>query len=223
VGIDHATAYDGFAKAYEGVDRFASSLSRQDLLATTRCRGWVVADVLNHVLADAQRALIALASPVPGPAGVDFAGYWRAFADAGADDAIGHIWSVRRSAASFRDGVGNVVLWRETSPAAVRAASLADPAGFVTTQGHVLAVPDFLVTLATEAVIHHLDMTVDIPDAPAPHVDALALAATTLNRLAGAMTRPTEWQLEEYVLKATGRVSLTAEEQAAGHAYPLLS
>jgi len=222
VDIDYATACSGFAKAYQGVDRLAAGLSRHDLLAASRCRGWLVADVLNHVLADAQRALIGLASPVPGPATVDFASYWRAFADAGADDEVPHIWAVRRSAASFRDGVGNVVLWRETSPAAVRAATAADPGGFITTQDHVLSVPDFLVTLATEAVIHHLDMTVNVPNAPAPHPDALNLAVMTLDRLGTAVDRPPEWSIEKYVLKATGRLPLTPTEQAASLGYPLL-
>lgn len=225
--VDYSTARRRLAKAYEGIDRLATTLTRDDLLEFSRCRGWIVADVL----CDAQRALIALASPHPGPPDRDFVSYWRGFA---ADcDPIPGAWSIKRSAAAFRDGLGSVALWQETAPAAVRAAGAADPDGYVTTQGHVLAVPDFLMTLATEAAIHHLDMTVHLRAAPAPDPDALAAAIDTLDglaRIAGAEAvndgrpgRPPNWSAEEYVLKATGRIPLTPDEVAATSGYPLLS
>ena len=34
-------------------------------------------------------------------------------------------------------------------------------------QGHVLRTPDSVATLMFEAAVHHLDMTVDLPGAPA--------------------------------------------------------
>jgi hypothetical protein len=218
--FDYATAIDGFEQAYGGIDRLVAALSRADLLAPTRCRGWLVADVLFHELTDAQRALIALATPVAGPPDVDYATYWRAFA-ADQDDPFPGIWSIRRAAAAYRDGAGAMVIWSETSPAAVRAAAAADPDGHVATQGHVIAVPDFLVTLATEAVIHHLDMTLDLADAPGPHAGALALAATTLDALGGPDARRSpEWTVEEYVLAATGRRPV---DGGTPHSYPLLA
>jgi hypothetical protein len=229
--VDYPTARHRLTKAYEGIDRLAATLTRDDLLEFSRCRGWVVADVLFHLLCDAQRALIALASPHPGPSDRDFVSYWRGFA--GDRDPIPGAWSIKRSAAAFRDGLGSVALWQETAPAAVRAAYAADPDGYLTTQGHVLAVPDFLTTLATEAAIHHLDMTVHLPAAPAPDPDALAAAVDALDglaRIADAGTvddarpgRPPNWSAEEYVLKATGRIPLTPDEVAATSGYPLLS
>jgi hypothetical protein len=99
----------------------------------------------------------------------------------------------------------------------------------VTTQGHVLAVPDLLMTLATEAAIHHLDMTVHLTAAPAPEPQALAAAVDTLDGLsrtgdAGtAAGRPPRWSAEQYVLKATGRLALSADEAARVRGYPLLS
>jgi hypothetical protein len=139
-------------------------------------------------------------------------------------DPIPGVWSIKRSAAALRDGLGSVLLWQETAPAAVRAASVANPDVYVSTQGHVLAVPDFLATLATEAAIHHLDMIVNLPDAPAPHTAALAIAAATLDGLAGsAALKPAAWTTEEYILKATGRLPLTADEREATRDYPLLS
>lgn len=226
--IDYDTALRRLTKAYDGIGRLTAALTRDDLLEFSRCRGWVVADVLFHVLCDAQRALIALASPHPGPSDRDFITYWRGLA--GDRDPVPGTWSIKRSAAAFRDGLGSIVLWQETAPAAVRAAGAADPNGYVTTQGHVLAVPDFFMTLATEAAIHHLDMTVHLPAAPAPDPDALAAAVDTLDGLsrtadAGTATDgwPPHWSAEQYVLKATGREGLSTDEAAEVRGYPLLS
>ena len=148
--VDFPTALVGLDRAYTGVGDLTASLSRQDLLAFSRCHGWVVADVLFHLLCDAQRALVALASPAPGPPDRDFVTYWPGFA-AEPHDPVPSAWWVRRFTGAFLDGTGVVALWQETAPAAVRAAGRADPDGHVTTQGHVLAIPDFLATLATEA------------------------------------------------------------------------
>jgi hypothetical protein len=65
---------------------------------------------------------------VPGPADRDHVSCWTGFA-AEANDPPPAAWWIRRSASAFRDGAGVVALWRETAPAAVRAAALADPAG----------------------------------------------------------------------------------------------
>jgi hypothetical protein len=155
--VDFPTALVGLDRAYTGIGDLTASLSRQDLLGFSRCHGWVVADVLFHLLCDAQRALVALA-----------------------------------------------------------------------TQGHVLAIPDFLATLATEAVIHHLDMTINLTAATGPDPQAVALATRTLDGLLGAdASRPGFWTTKEYLLKGTGRAPLTARDGdalgAAAERFPLLS
>ncbi|MCW3840297.1 maleylpyruvate isomerase N-terminal domain-containing protein [Micromonospora yasonensis] len=71
--------------AYDGITAVVSGLDDADLQRPTRCRGWLVADLLFHVLCDAQRALVALASPAEGPADVDDVSYWRAFAGGSSD------------------------------------------------------------------------------------------------------------------------------------------
>jgi len=225
MGIDFLSALKALQRAYGAVGELAAALKPQDLLAFSRCQGWVVADVLFHLLCDAQRALVALASPVPGPPDRDFVTYWSGLA-AEAGDTGPAAWWVRRSASAFRDGTGIVALWQETAPAAVRAAQAAAPDGHVTTQGHILAVPDLLATLATEAVVHHLDMTVELHRAPAPHPDAMVVATRTLDGLLGA-PRPERWSPEEYLLKATGRAGLSNADNAmlgpAAKRFPLLS
>lgn len=215
------------AQAYDGITQVIGDLDDADLQRPTRCRGWLIADLVFHVLCDAQRALVALASPADGPADVDDVSYWRAFAGGAADAGARHAWWARRSAAAFERPSGVVRVWADTAPAAVRAAGAADPDGYVTTQGHVLRVPDFLATLTTEAVIHHLDLIVDLPDAPAPGAAATAVAVTTVDGLLSDDTvRPAGWDDAAYLLKATGRLPLTERErrdlgEAAGW-FPLL-
>ncbi|HEY2950481.1 MAG TPA: maleylpyruvate isomerase N-terminal domain-containing protein [Micromonosporaceae bacterium] len=209
----YETASAGVRGAYGGVTEFATGLTDDDLMRPSRCRGWAVADVLFHLLCDAQRALVALATPAAGPPDVDHVSYWASF-QPGRPGAAGHAWWVRRSAAAFERPSGIVGVWRETAPAAARAAALANPDGYVATQGHVLAVPDFLATLVTEAVVHHLDMAVDMPGAKPPSREALGVALCTMDGLLDG-GRPGLWTPEDYLLKATGRVELDERDRAA--------
>lgn len=204
---------EALAQAYAGISSVVEPLDEAALQLPTRCRGWLVADLLFHVLCDAQRALVALASPVPGPADVDDVTYWQGF-PAGVGDPMRHAWWVRRSAAAFERPTGILRLWCDTAPAAVRAASAADPAGFVATQGHVLAVPHFLATLTTEAVIHHLDFVLDLPDAPAPQALATRVAVETMDGLlSDEAVRPRSWSDADFLLKAAGRVPLSERDR----------
>ncbi|TDB72886.1 maleylpyruvate isomerase N-terminal domain-containing protein [Micromonospora sp. KC721] len=217
--------HEALTQAYQGITDVVSPLDDADLQRPTRCRGWLVADLLCHVLSDAQRALVALASPADGPPDVDDVSYWRSFPPGG--DQARHAWRARRFAAAFDRPTGVVRLWCDTAPAAVRAAAAADPAGCVTTQGHVLRVPDLLATLTTEATVHHLDLVVDLPDAPRPGPLATAVAVATMDGLVSdEAVRPAAWSDGDYLLKATGRVPLTDRErwelgEAAGW-FPLL-
>lgn len=43
----------------------------------TLCAGWTVRDLVLHLLTDAQRALVALHTPAPGPADLDSVTYWQ--------------------------------------------------------------------------------------------------------------------------------------------------
>ncbi|MFC3503459.1 maleylpyruvate isomerase N-terminal domain-containing protein [Micromonospora krabiensis] len=206
--------HEALAEAYQGITAVVGDLDDHDLQRPTRCRGWLVADLLFHVLCDAQRALVALASPAAGPPDVDDVTYWRAFTPGGDDDGARHAWWARRSAAAFDRPSGVVRLWSDTAPAAVRAATVADPSGHVTTQGHVLRVSDLLATLSTEAVIHHLDLLLDLPDAPPPGPLATRVAVTTMDGLlSDEAVRPAGWDDHEYLLKATGRLPLSDRDR----------
>ncbi|MEU7979957.1 maleylpyruvate isomerase N-terminal domain-containing protein [Micromonospora sp. NPDC049081] len=220
--------HTALAQVYDGITRVVTGLDDAALQRPTRCRGWVVADLLFHLLGDAQRALVTLASPADGPADTDDVSYWRSLpAGEDPDAAARHAWWVRRSAAAFDRPTGVVRIWADTAPAAVRAAGAADPQGHVTTQGHVLRVPDFLATLTTEAVVHHLDLVHHLPEGPPPGPLAVEVAVATMDGLlSDDAVRPADWDDLTYLGKATGREPLIDRDRVAlGEAagwFPLL-
>ncbi|MFB9234601.1 maleylpyruvate isomerase N-terminal domain-containing protein [Plantactinospora siamensis] len=201
--------------AYAGITAAVRDLSDEDLQRPTRCHGWVVADLLFHVLCDARRALVALASPADGPPDVDAVSYWAAYSQEWSDAAGRHAWWARRSAAAFDRPRGIVDVWSDTAPATARAATRWGPEDLVTTQGHVLTVADLLGTLVTEAVIHHLDLTVELPGAPPPASAAVAVATATMDGLLDAGPVPDRWTPTGYLLRAAGREPLDADDRAA--------
>jgi hypothetical protein len=234
--------------AYSGVTAFVAELSDDDLLAPSGCHGWNRADLLLHLTGDAQRALVALATPSRAPADTDFVSYWRTQSGSCDREAeAAHARWIRRSAAAFDKPSGIVRLWCATGPAAVRATaatgSAADrrrAASFsvgaearigteaactgheppasdaetrVLTQGLVLAFPDFLATLITEAVLHHLDLIEASSAAPGPADSAVRVALATVGGLLGDTRPPASWDGRETLLKCTGRMPLTESDQ----------
>jgi uncharacterized protein (TIGR03083 family) len=206
--LDLAQAVAALDAEYSAIDGVVGAMGAEELAEPSGCRGWSRADLLFHMLLDAQRALVTLHSPVPGPPDEDFVSYWRGFSSSD-ERAQAHARFVRTVAAAHSSPKGIVGRWLETSAAARDAASAA-VAGFVTTQGHVLATADFVATLVVEATVHHLDLV----GAPPPPAAALELTTATLDGLLGA-PRPPAWDDVTYLRKATGREALTEEDRAA--------
>jgi hypothetical protein len=202
---------DELAASYAAIARVLFGLEDSDYLRITRCRGWAVCDLLFHILLDAQRALVAFATPAEGPADVDFVSYWRPFSS---DDAgsLSHARFVRISASAYSSPRDIASRWEQTASAAVHASRIAPVDGFVATQGHVLTVPDFIATLIVEAVVHHLDLMVDLPRVEGPEAAPLRVVRETLDGLLGQPS-PLQWDDATYALKATGREPLTEGER----------
>ena len=200
-------------RAYHDVTAVASGLDDAQLFAPSRCAGWAVCDVLFHLMLDAQRALMTFATPTDAPADTDAVSYWRSFGpDADRAEALEHARFVRVAAAAYSRPAALVRHWSDTSAAAVRAARAAPERGRVSTQGHVLPVADFVTTLVVEAAVHHLDMTVHLPDAPAVDPGSLRAVVLTLDGLLGQRP-PVNWHEEIYALKGTGRLPLSPTER----------
>ena len=194
-------------RTYGRLTETVQGLSDADFQRETRCAGMPVGPLLVHLLYDAQRALIAFASPAVVEPDRDFVTYWRDFPP----QPDGDTSFVRNVAAAYRKPGLLVQHWREVSEAAVRAAAtgLATKGHRVETQGHVLRAVDFVATLVLEATVHHLDLIVGLPDAPEPDPEGLQVTARTLDGLFGPDAWDViAWDTTTYILKATGRLPL---------------
>ena len=216
--LDHAAVLDALETGYRRVTDVVTGLGEAELMRPTGCAGWAVTDVLFHQLLDAQRALVAFATPVTEPADRDDVTYWAEFTpqpgEAGARAraaAAAHARFVRLAASAYPPGTLARV-WSETSAAACRGARACRAAG-VATQGHVLRPADFTATLAVETAVHYLDLTEDLPSAPPPDPASLALVRRVLEGLLGSPL-PAGWDDAVAAVKGTGRVPLTDEDQA---------
>lgn len=172
----------------------------------TRTSAWTVRELLFHLLLDAQRALVAFATPASGPADVDNVTYWRPYRPANGDGGRAHAEFVTRAAAAYSKSRVLVDQWTETSSAAAWAGRR-ELVEIVSTQGHRLRSADFIDTLIVEATIHYLDLTLNL-EAPSVPAEALERVRNVLDGLLGTLL-PMEWDDVEYVLKGTGRVALT--------------
>jgi mycothiol maleylpyruvate isomerase-like protein len=238
--LSQVAVLDALDAVYRNVTAVAGGLGDADLMRPSRCAGWAVADVLYHELLDARRALRTFASPADRPPDCDDVSYWTGYAPAGdgssgdgasgdhssgggalacaeptyAEESAAHARYVRIAAAAYPPGA-LAWEWSETAAAAVRAGRACGHEA-VTTQGHVLTVADFAATLAVEAAVHYLDLTVALPGAPAPERASLALVRRVLAGLLGAPL-PAFWDDVTAALKGTGREPLTeADRQALG-------
>jgi len=210
-------AMAALADSYASMQSVVDALAEQDFLRPTRCAGWSVADLIFHQLLDAQRALRTLATPAPDGSApdVNFVTYWKPFTP-GSEGSREHAQFVRVSTVAYEAYAGHQALtqhWAGTSAAALRAAAAA-PDLAVCTQGHVLTLPDFLATLAVEATLHHLDLVVELPAAPAPSARGLRLVRNTLDGLLGGPIA-TDWDDVTYALKGGGRLALTDNDRLA--------
>jgi hypothetical protein len=175
---------------------------------------WTVRELLFHQLLDAQRTLVALASPAghDEEPDVDAVTYWAPFKpDAEWNDS--HARFVRVAASAYSSGGVLLDHFVTTTEASARAVGAADQASRVRTQGHVITVADLASTLVVEATTHLLDLTVELAGAPSPPSAALAEARRVLEALHGRPL-PATWDDTEAVLKGTGRVELSGADRA---------
>jgi hypothetical protein len=193
------------AELYDAMVSAVRDRDEADLTRPTRTE-WTVRELVFHQLLDAQRTLVAMASPTDRAADVDAVSYWRPF-QPDAEWNAPHAQFVRVSASAYSSGSALVEHFATIAGAAKRAVRAGDPAARVKTQGHVLTVADLTSSLVVEATVHLLDLTVDLPAAPSPSAAALAETRGVLEGLFGGPL-PARWGDTEAVLKGTGRVPL---------------
>ena len=198
-------------EVYEATTTVVSGLDDASFGRRTRTELWTVKELLFHQMCDAQRALVVFTTgrTAPRTPPTSATGRRGSRARPGAD---AHARYASRAAAAYGQPSSLVGQWTETSRAAVRAARAHAPERRVATQGHVLVAADFVHTLAVEGVVHHLDLTLEVPS-PGLSANAYGLVLEVLTGLLGA-DLPTAWAPEEAVLKGTGRSPFTDADRA---------
>jgi hypothetical protein len=208
--------------AYGDLSAVLSSLTVEEGWEPTGCAGWTAVDLGFHLLSDARRALVALATPADGPADTTAVDYWTAWRPPEPGDDV-ELWTTR-VAASVHGGLAGIAgRYAETSAAVLVSAGRTDPADLVRTQGRVLLVADLLSTLTVEAAVHHVDLVLRL-DRPGPAAGPLGEVRRVLEGLLGRAL-PGGWDDVTAAGRGTGREALTAEDRAdlgpAADAFPL--
>ncbi|MEV0989038.1 maleylpyruvate isomerase N-terminal domain-containing protein [Streptomyces sp. NPDC049949] len=202
-----------FSRSWGALLEAVDALADADFGRESGCRGWLVRDLVCHLVIDAQDVLITLVTPAAGEATADAATYWNV-ADRPPDgedplDAL----TVRLAAAYGDPGLLGFHL-DDVGSAAGRAAGLADPGMRVLTQGKALTVADYLTAYVLEWTLHHLDLIAHLPDGPPPPPpEGLARSRALLERIAGAAF-PASFTDRDALLVGTGRRAPTPSEQA---------
>ncbi|GAA2711996.1 maleylpyruvate isomerase N-terminal domain-containing protein [Actinoplanes palleronii] len=195
-----------FARAWSALRAAVAAVPHDDFGRASGCTGWLVRDLICHLVLDAQDVLITLATPVPAAPTVTAATYWQLLPEPpdGTDplDAL-----IPRLAAAYQDPGLLAFHFDDVGAAAGRAAALADPRATVGTRGQVLTVADYLTAYTLEATLHHLDL----PDAGPPPDETLAAARAALEQIAGRRF-PARLSDTDALLLLTGRRIPTAAE-----------
>lgn len=189
-----------------------AGLSDQDFERPSGCAGWLVRDLVCHLIIDAQDVLITLVTPVDAEPTRNAVTYWEvADKPPTGDDPLDAL-IVRLAAAYEEPGLLKFHL-DDVGSAAGRAAELADPAGRVSTQDQVITVGDYLSAYVLEWTVHHLDLIAHLPHVPGPPTEGLARTRQLLETIAGG-SFPASWPDQDALLIGTGRRAPTEAQQA---------
>jgi len=176
------------------------------------CTGWLVRDLVCHLIIDAQDVLITLVTPAKTEPTRNAVTYWDVAATPPAGDDPLDALTVRLAAAYEEPRLLKLHL-DDVGSAAGRAAELADPGLRVGTRDEVLTAGDYLSAYVMEWTLHHLDLIAHLPDAAPPPAEGLARSREMLEEIAGAGF-PASFSDEDALLVGTGRRDPTGAEKA---------
>lgn len=175
------------------------------------CAGWLVRDLVCHLVIDAQDVLITLATPAETEPTRDAVTYWSVTDTPPTGDDPLDALTVRLAAAYEESWLLKFHL-DDVGSAAGRAARLVDPGLRVSAQGYVLTAGDYLSAYVLEWTLHHLDLVAHLPHAAGPPVDALARAREMLEKIAGTAL-PASFSDTDALQVGTGRRAPTDAER----------
>ncbi|MEV4142474.1 maleylpyruvate isomerase N-terminal domain-containing protein [Amycolatopsis sp. NPDC049691] len=201
-----------FTRTWAALHAAVADLSDDDFAKPSGCQGWLVRDLLCHLIVNAQDVLITLVTPADTEPTRDAITYWTVTGELPTGEAPEDAVTVRLAAA-YQDPALLRGHLDDVGSAAGRAAELADPHLRVSTQDMVLTVDDFLMVYVLEWTLHHLDLIAHLPGAQPPPAEGLARTREMLEKITGA-TFPASFSDTDALLVATGRRAPTEAETA---------
>ncbi|MET8798297.1 maleylpyruvate isomerase N-terminal domain-containing protein [Nocardia sp. NPDC004568] len=204
---------DHFSRSWTALRTAVAGLADADFGRPSGCTGWLVRDLVCHLIIDAQDVLITLVTPTDKEPTRDAVTYWDiAETPPTGDDPLDAL-TVRLAAAYGEPRLLELHL-DDVGSAAGRAAVLADPDQRVSTRDEVLTAGDYLSAYVLEWTLHHLDLVAHLPHAEQPPEECLARSRELLEGIAGAAF-PATFSDRDALLLGTGRRAATADEQVA--------
>ncbi|MFI6106918.1 maleylpyruvate isomerase N-terminal domain-containing protein [Streptomyces sp. NPDC051310] len=203
---------DLFSRSWTALRTAVDALSDEDWERPSGCAGWLVRDLVCHLVIDAQDVLITLVTPADAEPTVDADTYWALVEPPTGEDPLDAL--VPRLAAAYGEPRWLKFHFDDVGSAAGRAAVLADPALRVSTRDEVLTAGDYLAAYVMEWTLHHLDLIAHLPSAAEPPAETLAAARASLERIAGTPF-PASFPDKDALLVGTGRRAPTDAERAA--------
>ncbi|WNI26568.1 maleylpyruvate isomerase N-terminal domain-containing protein [Streptomyces sp. ITFR-16] len=201
---------DLFSRCWSALLAAVAELPDEDFTRPSGCTGWLVQDLVCHLVIDAQDVLITLATPAEGEPTRDAVTYWEVGeAPPTGDDPLDAL--IVRLAAAYEEPHLLKFHLDDVGSAAGRAAGLADPDARVATREVVLTAGDYLSAYVLEWTLHHLDLVAHLPGAAQPPAEGLARTRAMLETIAGSPF-PASFTDRDALLVGTGRRAPTPEE-----------
>ena len=198
---------DLFSRSWTALLAAVAGLADEDFARPSGCAGWLVRDLVCHLVIDAQDVLITLATPTGAEPTRNAVTYWEVtHVPPTGDDPLDAL-TVRLAAAYEEQWLLKFHL-DDVGSAAGRAARLADPSARVGTRDQVLTAEDFLSAYVVEWTLHHLDL----PDVAPPPGEGLARTREVLEEIAGE-SFPGTFSDADALLVGTGRRAPTDAER----------
>ncbi|MGC7093497.1 maleylpyruvate isomerase N-terminal domain-containing protein [Amycolatopsis lurida] len=204
---------DLFSRSWTALLAAVADLTDEEFTRPSGCAGWLVRDLVCHLVIDAQDVLITLVTPTEAEPDHNAVTYWSVSRTPPTGDDPLDALIVRLAAAYQEPGLLKFHL-DDVGSAAGRAAVLADPGLRVSTQNMVLTAGDYLSAYVLEWTLHHLDLIAHLPGATPPPVECLARTREVLEEIAGAKF-PESFSDQDALLVGTGRRAPTDAETAA--------
>jgi uncharacterized protein (TIGR03083 family) len=194
---------DLFSQALGALLKAVGELTDDDFDRPSGCEGWLVRDLVCHLVIDAQDVLITLVTPADAEPTHDAVTYWSVSDTPPTGEDPLDALIVRLAAAYGDPGLLRFHL-DDVGAAAGRAATLADRSMRVGTQDMVLTAGDYLDAYVLEWTLHHLDLVAHVPSVQGPPAEGLARTRELLERI-GGKPFPASYSDMDALLVGTGR------------------